>query len=606
MELALPVVLLGGMYVLSNQDNKPSKDKDAKKVNEGFVANRNIPESKQRQLINTSVPEDNYPKQGTSELVKHVGYYQNATPGQDKFFNESTYKESSYNDPNQYTSLTGEQVSASDLNHNNMVPFFGSSMKQNTRDMTNNEVRLDNMIGSGSQINHKRENAPLFKPEENMQWGFGSPNTSDFIQSRVNPSMSMNNVKPFQELRVGPGLNQKDGVLGTGGFNSGMQARERWMDKGVDELRVKTNPKVSYGGVVLGGKREVQNLGVMGKMEKHRPDTYYINSPERYFTTTGVEKAQTVRSHQMLTEENRDTTTKEHFGNAADTNNHATYTKGSYHAPHRPQLDPNLKHITNAYVANASNPTEGDYGIHGYKEGVLPNNRTTTQSQGEYGGVSGVTKAIIAPLLDIFRPTRKENVIGNARPVGNARNAEVTAGVVYNPNNKTRTTIREMTENRPDHMFVGNQREAKGGYGYTVKQVQPTTQQRDTTNTHYVGNGGSTRETAGAQVYNAAYNANLIDKEPTIRGRAPVTSNVSMNAGKEYTNIHINKNDADRNNNRQWVPQQMIKTTPAQQLQGYGSARTDFGQDVHMVRNEPDILNAFNSNPYAKPLNSWA
>ena len=100
-------------------------------------------------------------------------------------------------------------------------------MLNRTRDLNNNESRLDNLNGSGSQIIHKKEIAPLFKPEENMEWGHGMPNTSDFIQSRVNPSMSMNSVKPFQEVRVGPGLNQKDGVLGSGGFNSGLEARER-------------------------------------------------------------------------------------------------------------------------------------------------------------------------------------------------------------------------------------------------------------------------------------------------------------------------------------------------------------------------------------------
>ena len=84
-----------------------------------------------------------------------------------------------------------------------------------------------------------------------------------------------------------------------------MEARERWISKTVDELRVKTNPKVTYDGVMLGGKREVQNRGIMDKMEKHLPDTYYINTPERYFTTTGIEKGQTARSNVIMPTENR-------------------------------------------------------------------------------------------------------------------------------------------------------------------------------------------------------------------------------------------------------------------------------------------------------------
>jgi hypothetical protein len=124
-----------------------------------------------------------------------------------------------------------------------------------------------------------------------MQWAYGTPNVSTFIQSRMNPLMNMKNVKPFQEVRVGPGLEEKGGVLGSGGFNAGMQSREQWMPKNVDELRVANNQKETYGGVILGGKNPVTNRGNMGAMEKHRPDTYYINTPERYFTTTGLEKA---------------------------------------------------------------------------------------------------------------------------------------------------------------------------------------------------------------------------------------------------------------------------------------------------------------------------
>ena len=70
------------------------------------------------------------------------------------------------------------------------------------------------------------------------------PNQNDFYQSRVKPSMKIANVKPWEEVRVGPGLDQGYGSQGTLGFNSGMEAREKWIDRGVDELRVKTNPKL--------------------------------------------------------------------------------------------------------------------------------------------------------------------------------------------------------------------------------------------------------------------------------------------------------------------------------------------------------------------------
>ena len=137
----------------------------------------------------------------------------------------------------------------------------------------------------------KKAQAPLFAPQKNMGWAHGTPNMSDFFQSRVNPAMKMSNVKPFESQNVGPGLNRGYTTLGSGGFNSGMEARERWIAKSVDELRIKTNPKITFPGVMLGAKRAVQNRGIEGKIEKYRPDTFYINGPERYFTTTGTRKS---------------------------------------------------------------------------------------------------------------------------------------------------------------------------------------------------------------------------------------------------------------------------------------------------------------------------
>jgi hypothetical protein len=83
------------------------------------------------------------------------------------------------------------------------------------------------MNGSGSQLFRKVEQAPLFKPEENINWKHGAPNQSDFFQSRVNLGQKNNNVKPFESEYVGPGLNQGYGTKGSGGFNSGMEARDK-------------------------------------------------------------------------------------------------------------------------------------------------------------------------------------------------------------------------------------------------------------------------------------------------------------------------------------------------------------------------------------------
>ena len=80
-----------------------------------------------------------------------------------------------------------------------------------------------------------------------MQNPYGNQNSNDFYQSRVNASMKMNNVNPWAEDQVAPGMNQGFSNEGSQlGFNAGMEAREVWGPKTVDELRVANNPKMTY------------------------------------------------------------------------------------------------------------------------------------------------------------------------------------------------------------------------------------------------------------------------------------------------------------------------------------------------------------------------
>ena len=59
---------------------------------------------------------------------------------------------------------------------------------------------------------------------------------------------------------------------------------------------------------------------------------------------------------------------------------------------------------------------------------MLNNNRTTTRGN-EFGALYGMAKAVVSPLLDIFKPSRKENAIGNLRQSGNV-NGVVPSGLL--------------------------------------------------------------------------------------------------------------------------------------------------------------------------------
>lgn len=180
MELAIPAVALGGLYLISQQQNN-------KKNAEGMVGYKDLPNTNTRNVnYPTSRPMEN-PELTMTEKLTHNNKY-SGTAYQDTFFNQNgtiagttsldEYRGSvdaiqSTNDQT-YTSLTGQQVQGDYFSHNNMVPFFGSKNTARTVEQ-NNESVLDNYLGKGSQSIEKKEQAPLFAPNENYQWAYGTP-----------------------------------------------------------------------------------------------------------------------------------------------------------------------------------------------------------------------------------------------------------------------------------------------------------------------------------------------------------------------------------------------------------------------------------------------
>jgi len=571
MEIAIPAIALGSLYILSNRNNHNTK--------EGYTSN------KLSQL--KPVPKESEPVTTHSNSTPEI-LEDNFKPYTDKYMQPEQYIEQGKG-----VSVSGDTKPLEYFSHNNMQPFFRSTT---TQPKSLSSHYLDYKQGAGVHHQRKKEIAPLFSPQEskNTGWAYGMPNQSNFIQSRMNPSRYASNVKPWEEIRVGPGLGKKDNLVdGTSGYNAGLEARDKWMPKNVDELRVKNKPKVSYGGTFLGGKSHVTNRGSIGIVHKKSPQTFYVNSPDRYFTTVGQEKAQRLREKYILKEEKR--VHPEYYGSNGNTEYQAPYTKGYYHPSTRPELDAPIKHITNAHARDKQHVTKNDYGIEGHRAHILPNQRSTTQKEVPLGAVSTFAKAVVAPLMDIIRPTRKDNVIGNVRISGNMGNQEITKGYVKNPKDVPRTTMKEMTDCNPYPMRV----QSYVPLSYSDNTYQARQQHREDTHQEFTGVAKAYQQKQ--QNYDYAYNAHLIDKEPVLRGREPKGSSVKIFNGQDFLNMDVKKLDKDRINHRQFVPQTGgFYDTPHR----VGEQRTPQHYDV-MERNNPELLSPFRNNPYTKSLHSY-
>ena len=598
-EVAIPLLALGSLYIHCNDQNK--KNKKGNGAKEGM---QNYADNKPNTLPNTNVKAINYPVY-MPNTGEQLNAYTNACQDTDKYFSKNGLKNINNDNLTQeevstQVSLTGEPINVDQFKHNNMQPFFGARIHGNAfSDKRGDESLLDNLVGTGSQKIRKREQGPLFKPQSSLQYNSGAPSTTDFMQSRMLPSMKVNNVKPFSTESVAPGLNKGFGREGSGGLNSGMESREAWMPKDVNDLRVATNPKITYG--LAGhqgpakGRNVAPNRQTQGVMEKNRPDTFFINTPERYLTTTGLEKAQTSRPIEIDRHVNRATATMQYEGIAGPAERTGPRVNPTYEKPHGQQLP--APQITNATLSG-----KGGNSTFGRDLNETVNNRVTTKPNQNLGIATGLVNAITAPIMDFLRPSRKEFVIGSSRPFGNQAPTNNIAPRVFNPADRAPVTTRETTQFSALDMGA----RAYGGNNYTtggykVNEQRPISNQRDTTNKSYMGTGGKLGGVSSAATYDAAYNMTTNSaREQKDRANQGGTSLLNSNV-----NVNVNRLDSDRNSNGGWAPVG-ASTIPTMNTMGQTHMPNDVIQPAQYDRINPDILTAFKNNPYTQSLSAVA
>lgn len=603
MEIAIPLIALGGMYVASNQNK--NKNKNNKNSNNNQQQNNNKKENfesmgaKTNYLPNTNVPPTNYPILNNKELLDNVQEYVNPNLASDKYFNQNAYEQrqragGKVSDTiQQVYSLSGNYMDSQEFKHNNMVPFNGGKPKGQLYNNNNAENILDNYIGAGSQTIKKIEQAPLFKPQDNVQWAYGAPNMSDFMQSRVNPALKNNMVKPFESVQVGPGLGKGFSAEGSGGFNSGMEDRDAWLDKTVDQLRVSTNPKLEYSLDNLQGPAQssIKNVGIQGKVEKYRPDGFFINSQDRWLTTTGAEKATRMVASEVFHTSNRNETTKAVTGTPNSTIKTAGYAPTNHEETKRIQWGGyNVSHST---AVGRGNHSQGDVNKQSHTN--YENSRSTNSQGRTYGtGFSGAIGAVIAPIMDMLKPSRKEEYSCNMRVYGNI-GGEVPGNYVHMPGDATSTTIKETTIYQPNG-YVGNQIDG----AYQITDQQCIANQRDTTSDFCQINPAGSK--SGQRQYDAEYRqTNNEAKEKTVVSR---TNQGNAKYFNSSMNMSMSRLDSDRDNNRMWAPSAVTSMGPSTQTYGKTNAPQYVNAYQDCNRIEPGLLNAFKENPYTHSLSS--
>ena len=325
------------------------------------------------------------------------------------------------------------------LKHNNMLPFLRGNITQNVNpDMAT--PLLEKFGAKDSTFRKKQEVAGMFVPEPKMnRTTFDVMND---LKSHVPPPTKMANVLSFSQEKVGKGIGGGFTSQPFGGFQQ-PDYLDKIMPKNVDELRVKSKPK--FGGVegrIIDGKKEIKR-GLIGKVDKLRPDTYYENTPDKWLKTTGAVIKESVIGEVDPKYTNR-TQTQEYTGIAY--NNQANEQRGEVLPPHKNELE-------NYQAANVKGVTStNDYGKGSVQ--VYTNERNVSTTNTYKGNVQSLIKAIVTPIQDIIKISKKEFFLDPTREFGEL-NAQIPSKItVRDPNDVLRTTIKETTVHDSEQLNV--------------------------------------------------------------------------------------------------------------------------------------------------------
>lgn len=517
------------------------------------------------------------------------------------FTNPQTQKNNQQINPEQiptYRTLTGESKPASEFTHDNMKPFFsGRGRVGGTTEYTSDPI-FDNYTGAGSTHLVKSSQAPMFSPSDDMAYSYGAPNQSEFYQSRAKSVLSgrMDGVKLMQPITEGRGLGGNKNAE----YTSALDSRSTYMPKTVDELRIAGKPKSSehrllgYEGAAHGATSQRPDIA---PVHKNRPETFMEMGPERYFTTVGVETAPTSRPVQIERLTNRQNTLSEYTGAAGSVApNQGAYSSEMEYEPST-RLDLGELPVGIASAAGRSGGGDIEYGRHDMP--VYTNSRSQGPQETYFGsGFVEAIGAVVAPLLEAMRPTRKQLFVGNGRAYEGAK-AQVTRSDFRTPGMYLEPTIRDSTH--VENYIPGKNANMQSD-GYRTAEIQVKPNERDTTEFEYVGAAASAHHMPRQREDNT-YLPDT-NKVQTMQGRM-----VPGAAGRFDGNYGTvtNRNTGHGNNERIASRSSMVTAGPsftpgAAQLGEYNSRYVPQAIDSGTSRIDDSLMSAFKNNPYTHKL----
>ena len=558
-----------------------------------------------------------------------LSYLSNVSNLDSSGFNKMNLKGDKLNS-NTFVSLSGTEMKAEQFVHNNMAPFFGGSIKQNVDEYATSAV-LENYTGNINNYQKKKEIPTMFKPTTNVSNVYGAQNLDENNYDRYVVGNIRNNIGPIEKINVGPGLNQGYTWKPSGGVQQ-EDTREYVMPKSTNELRVKTNPKLSYHNRIISGQA-INKPGKVGKVEKNRPDNFSIWGQERLFTTVGKCKGQRQRSKVLLQNSNRVTTgQKKRVNPAGPAVFHKNKAPMGKIAPTFKQVlrslgFGNTKTTDNSHIRNNQKPR------HTRKTNVVGNPRWASNIQGPHN------RHTVYDPNDVARTTIKETTIHDSIKNNLAPANRPQKNLVYDPNDIAKITIKETTFveghfNNPskekddgyinasgvikapvtyrqgyeDSDYIGDaQGPESGGYQIADPEAKNTTRQF-TSNIQYDGIAGPGGKDKGMS-YEDIYNSTITSlRQEVAEGRAPATQGAKSKLNSDNINVNLNKEPEINNtriDDRGVTSTKVYNSLPTMNKCEETTDKASLPNAPLRNRLDPAMVDAFKENPYTHSLKSY-
>jgi len=492
---------------------------------------------------------------------------------------------SQFNDNN----MTYNVVDENKLAHNNMVPAFRNKTgmgyaydsPQSAKVNAVNQRKMELFSGSSKSVDYrpKTERRPLFNPIVGAEkWIYGQPNATNYFETRFIPGKERRNEKPFQGVRVTPGLAKGYNEISKEGFNDTYRA----LPKDVNELRTADKPKVTYGGVIVPGMKG-QRRGIQSMVAHHRPPTFKEQDPRDFLKSLTYYRAPAIygnvdesvpmtnravrseawygpvafskdeaRPDSML--EQFKTPNKENFlsptprnTTAVDREKATSNTANTYHVKQTERVNTEV----NGYVGHAKTDYEKGRAFDMTTNIPDPNERSATVNNTYLGHASNqqINKNYLYDYANAIPDANNRAQTVNREYIGHANNRELNKQYLYDYQNAiTDPNNRNQTENR-EYIGVAGNRQLNKTYAFdTVNNIPDPTKRNEIEHfTHIgtVGNGPLNK------TYAFDHYTNMADptKRDTLNATTYIggTSNTALNKNYAFDTVNNIPDPTKRN-----------------------------------------------------------